>query len=91
MKVVFLAVIASVFTLPNSLVLTAGEPLKLPISYWQDEALLKSFSASYGVNSRIEPSVTVEERKLLASVAQWMKKGEKKRALEVLKKSENAT
>ena len=90
MKVVFLAV-ASVFTLPNSLVLTAGEPLKLPISYWQGEALLKSFSASYGVDSRIEPSVTVEEQKLLASAAQWMKKGEKKRALEVLKKSENAT
>ncbi len=90
MKVVFLAA-ASALILMDPQSLMAGEPLKLPTSYWQDEALLKSFSASYGVNSRIEPSVTVEEQKLLVSVAKWMKKGEKKRALQTLKESENAT
>jgi len=62
----------------------AVEPLSIPASYWAEESFLKSFAASYGVNSRVEPTVSPEEREVLARVAEWMEKGEKKRALQAL-------
>ena len=88
MKIEFIAAINALMLmhLPN---LNASEPLTLPASYWQDDVLLKSFSASYGVNARVEPSVSLEEQKLLVRVAQSMKKGDKKRALEILQGSGN--
>ena len=83
MKVVILtAASALTFLAPNSLV--AGESLNIPASYWESEAFVKSFSASYGVNSRVEPTVSLEEQEVLAGVAKWMEKGDKKRALQAL-------
>jgi tetratricopeptide (TPR) repeat protein len=89
MKVVILiAASALTFLAPNLLV--AGEPLNIPASYWAEESFLKSFSASYGVNSRVEPTVSPEEKKVLVQVAEWMKKGEKKRALQALLASKSS-
>jgi len=83
MKIVILsATSALTFLAPNLLV--AVEPLSIPASYWAEESFLKSFTASYGVNSRVEPTVNPEEREVLARVAEWMEKGEKKRALQAL-------
>lgn len=89
MKVIFLT-IASALTFVAPCRVEAGEPLKIPASYWADEAFLKSFSASYGVNSRVEPTVSTEEVKLLVQVAKWMEKGEVKRALQTLQASKNS-
>ncbi len=89
MKIPFLYAVG-LLTLINPAILMAADPLKIPASYWQDEAFSKSFSASYGVNARIEPSVSIDEQKLLVRVAKWMKSGEKKKALQTLQKSKGA-
>ena len=90
MKVI-ISTLISAFSLAMAQCLMAGEPLKLPATFWENESFLKSFGASYAVNSRIEPTVSAEEREVLVQVAKWMAKGEKKRAIQVLQASKKSS
>ena len=45
----------------------------LPIDpMWKSESFIKAFTASYGIDSRIEPSINEEEKKVLVSVSEKM-------------------
>lgn len=61
----------------------------LPIDpIWQSESFLKAYTASYGIDSRIEPNLSPEEKKALESVAEKMGKKDRLGAISLL--SENA-
>ncbi|MDC0088084.1 tetratricopeptide repeat protein [Akkermansiaceae bacterium] len=77
----------SSFSLILCLSVQAGEPLPLSKSYWKDESFLKSFNASYRINSRIEPNVSTTERGALVSIQSLMADGKRKEALQKLKSS----
>jgi len=45
----------------------------LPIDpMWKSESFIKAYTASYGIDSRIEPNLDAEEKKVLVSVAEKM-------------------
>ena len=69
---------------------SAAEPLALSKDYWKEKEFLSSFNGSYRINARIEPSVTGEERELLVEIQPIMAKGEREKALEILKVNELA-
>ena len=74
-----------------ALIFTIGASFasQLPIDpIWQSESFLKAYTASYGVDSRIEPKLSPEEKKVLESVAENMGKKDRKGAISIL--SENA-
>lgn len=84
MKNLTATVYSCLFGLFLSSIAQAGEPLPLSKAYWQDEAFLKSFNASYRINARIEPSVSSTERGALVSIQSLMAEGKRKEALSKL-------
>ena len=57
----------------------------MPIdSLWKSVQFRKAFTASYGVDSRIEPRVNIEEKTALETIAQKMAEGKRTEAIELL-------
>ncbi len=57
----------------------------LPIDpMWKSESFIKAFTASYGIDSRIEPSINEEEKKVLVSVSEKMGNKDRKGAIALL-------
>jgi tetratricopeptide (TPR) repeat protein len=57
----------------------------LPIDpMWKSESFIKAFTASYGIDSRIEPSINEEEKKILVSISEKMGNKDRKGAIALL-------
>ena len=57
----------------------------LPIDpMWKSESFIKAFTASYGIDSRIEPGINEEEKKVLVSVSEKMGNKDRKGAIALL-------
>jgi tetratricopeptide (TPR) repeat protein len=65
---------------------TGASPLPIdPI--WSTESFRKAFTASYGIDSRIEPKLTLEEKEELDLVAKKMATGDRPGAISLMVKS----
>ena len=74
-----------------SIVLVVGSPLlaePLPIDpLWQSESFRKTVTVSYGIDSRIEPRITVDEEFYIAESAKAMAENDREKAIQVLSDS----
>lgn len=66
--------------------LTAAEPLPID-PLWQSETFRKSITASYGIDSRIEPRITEDEAFYLDESAKAMAANDRAKAISVLRES----
>jgi tetratricopeptide (TPR) repeat protein len=66
--------------------LTAAEPLPID-PLWQSETFRKSITASYGIDSRIEPRITEDEAFYLDESAKAMAANDRTKAISVLRES----
>jgi Tfp pilus assembly protein PilF len=66
--------------------LTAAEPLPID-PLWQSETFRKSITASYGIDSRIEPRITEDEAFYLDESAEAMAANDRAKAISVLRES----
>ena len=57
-------------------VVSADEPVPID-PLWKSKGFRKAFTASYGVDSRIEPKVTTEEKTVLEAVAKEMSENDR--------------
>lgn len=64
-----------------------AEPLSID-QLWQSETFLKSYTTSYGVDSRIEPLINEEESEFLTELTERLSGDDKEEALEEMKASE---
>ncbi|MCH2061516.1 MAG: tetratricopeptide repeat protein [Verrucomicrobiales bacterium] len=62
----------------------AAEPMPMD-PLWQSVQFRKAFTASYGIDSRIEPRVNTEEKSVLEAMAGKMAVGKRTEAVELLK------
>lgn len=66
-----------------------SQPEPLPIDpLWQSESFRKVLTGSYGIDSRIEPRISVDEEDYLRNMAEAMAAGDRKRAISILVGSE---
>ena len=60
----------------------------LPIDpMWKSESFIKAYTASYGIDSRIEPNLDAEEKKVLVSVAEKMENKDRLGAIALISQS----
>mgnify|MGYP005989289895 CR=1 FL=1 len=74
-------------TLLSLAVSRGAEALPLQSDYWKDASFLSSFNGSYLPNSRIEPTLSSEERALLVSLQSPLAAGKREQALKLLQDS----
>lgn len=67
----------------------AAEPLPID-SLWKSESFRKAVTGSYGIDSRIEPLITVDEEFYLNEAAESLAEGNRDKAIEALRKSDLA-
>lgn len=61
----------------------------LPIdSLWKSDSFLKTLTGSYGIDSRIEPTITVDEENFLKDAAAAMAADDREKAIQVLTDAE---
>lgn len=74
------------FLLVSALPGTAAEPLPID-PLWQSETFRKSITASYGIDSRIEPRITEDEAFYLDESAKAMAENDRTKAITLLRES----
>lgn len=67
--------------------LEANEPLPID-SLWQSEAFRKAYTASYGIDSQIEPLINEDESFYLAEAAKLMQAGDRPAAIQQILQSD---
>lgn len=73
-------------TLSATLLARAGTPMPIS-SLWESDSFRKAFTASYGIDAPAEPRISLEEKKVLDSIAEKMKKGNRTAAIVKLQES----
>ncbi len=58
-----------------------AETLPIDSSFWKSSQFRRAFTASYGVNARIEPRIWTDEQAVLSSVADAMEDGNRQTAI----------
>lgn len=72
--------------LVGSVTFLSAEPLPID-PLWKSEAFRRTVTASFGIDSRIEPIITVDEEFYLEASAKAMAENNREEAIKVLKES----
>jgi len=79
--------VSLLLVLVGSPTLHAAHPIPVDPSFWQSTQFRRAFVGSYGVDARIEPRLTTDEKAVLDSVAEAMEDGNRKTAISRLNAS----